>query len=434
MTENSTGLVRAIGRWSLIALVLNSIIGAGIFGLPAVLAAGLGGWSPLGCVIAGAAMLVFAGCIAEVSSRFDATGGLYLYARESLGRFAGLLVGWLTWLMRISAPAAAADLFATYAAQFFPALQGRRPEILLLAGLIGLLAILNVIGVRTGKTVSNLFTVVKSGFLVFFIVAGFLALAFRPEVRVPVTLPAVPVKNWFEVILLMIYAYGGFEGALFVGGESENPKRDMPVAVLVALAILFVVYTSVQYVVIATLPEAGQSARPLADAAQRFLGGWGAAAVGTAALISTYGYLSANLLHAPRATFAFAERGDFPTVLAKVHPRFRTPYVSIVLYAALLFGFSAVGNFRWNAMLSAVARLVVYGATAIALLVLRHKQGAAPFQLPAGMFFCGASLLMVLVLLTRMGKGEAIVLGAVLLIVLANWFTVQRRLGNGHLS
>jgi amino acid transporter len=112
-------LVRTIGRWSLTALMVNSIVGVSIFKLPADLARNLGGWSPLSCVAAGLGILVIAGCIAEVSSRYEETGGLYLYARDALGRFAGLLVAWMTWLTRIAAPAAAANLVWTYSAKFF---------------------------------------------------------------------------------------------------------------------------------------------------------------------------------------------------------------------------------------------------------------------------------------------------------------------------
>jgi len=360
MTPGDSGLVRTIGRWSLVALMVNSILGAGVFGLPARLTALLGGYSPASCLFAGLGLLVIAGCIAEVSSRFEETGGLYLYAREAFGRFTGLVIAWLTWLTRIAAPAAAANLFATYAAQFFPALGGKKIGAVVLAVLIGQLALFNYIGVKTGKDVSNAFTAVKVSFLFFFIASGAMALIWHAELRMPTTFTAMPAKNWFEAILLLVYAYGGFEGALFVGGESENPKKDTPIALLLALALICVIYTSIQYVVIATLPNAGASARPLADAAMRFMGPWGATAIGLAALISTYGYLSANLLHAPRITYALAERGDFPRVLAKIHPRFRTPHVSILLYAAVLFAFSALGNFQWNAMLSAVSRLTVY--------------------------------------------------------------------------
>jgi APA family basic amino acid/polyamine antiporter len=427
LSEAQPALVRTIGRWSLVALMLNSIIGAGIFGLPAVLAARLGGWSLLSCVLAASVMMVFAGCIAEVSSRFDETGGLYLYARESLGQFAGLLVAWLTWLMRIAAPAAAADLFATYAAQFFPALQGRRAELIVLGVLIGQLAIVNYVGVRTGKIVSNVFTAVKSGFLVLFVVGGLLAVVLRPEIRLPLTFAEVPAKSWFEIILLMMYAYGGFEGALFVGGESSNPRRDMPIALLSALGIICALFTGAQYVVMVTLPNAGESVRPLADSAARFLGSGGAAAIGIAALVSTYGYLSANLLHAPRVTFAMARGGDFPALLGRIHPRFRTPYVSIGVYAVLLFGFAAMGNFRWNAMLSAVARLVVYAATAVALVIFRRRRGRAPFVVPGGLILAVLSLVLVVVLLSRMGSSEATVMAVVAAVALLNWANVKMR-------
>ena len=427
MTESSHGLVRTIGRWSLTALMVNSIIGGGIFGLPSVLASRLGGLSPFSCLGAGAGVLIIAACIAEVSSRYEETGGLYIYARDALGRFPGLLVAWLTWLTRIAAPAAAANLFCTYLAQFLPALGSRAGEVLILAVLIGQLAIFNYIGVKTGKNVSNFFTEVKVSFLFFFVIAGLLALLLRPELRVPFSVPALSAKSWFEAILLLVYAYGGFEGALFVGGESTNPKRDTPIALLLALAIVCVIYTGVQFVTIATLPGAASSARPLSDAAQQFLGPVGSTAIALAALVSAYGYLSANLLHAPRITFALAEHGDFPSFLAAIHPKFRTPHFSIFLYAVMLFTFSALGNFRWNAMLSAVSRLAIYAAIAVALPVLRtRRDGKAQFLLPAPYLFAGLALLFSIVLLTRMGRGEFYVVGTTCAIALLNWILVRR--------
>ena len=427
MTENSQGLVRTIGRWSLTALMINSIVGIGIFGLPSVLAARLGGLSPFAFLGAGAGILIIAGCIAEVSSRYEETGGLYLYARDALGRFAGLLVAWLTWLTRIAAPAAAANLFCTYLAQFFPALGSREGQLFILAVLIGQLALFNYVGVKTGKHVSNLFTAVKVGFLVLFVLTGLLALSLRPDIRVPYSVPALSAKSWFEAILLLVYVYGGFEGALFVGGESTNPKRDTPIALLLALVIVCVIYTGVQFVTLATLPGVANSVRPLSDAAQIFLGPLGSSAIALAALASAYGYLSANLLHAPRVTFALAEHGDFPHFLARVHPRYRTPHLSILLYALLLFVFAAFGNFQWNAMLSAVSRLAIYGAIAVAVPVLRRRRdGKAQFLLPVPYLFAGLALLFSIVLLTQMGRGEFYVVGTTCAIALLNWIFVRR--------
>ena len=258
-------------------------------------------------------------------------------------------------------------------------------------------------------------------------IAGLLALLFRPELRVPFTVPTISARDWFETLLLLVYAYGGFEGALFVGGETTNPKRDTPIALLVALAIVAMIYTGIQFVTVATLPGVASSTRPLSDAAQRFLGPVGATAIALAALFSTYGYLSANLLHAPRVTFALAEHGDFPSFLAAIHPRYRTPYLSILLYAAILFVFAVLGNFQWNAMLSAVSRLAIYGVMALAVPVLRRRRdGKAQFLLPVPYLFSAMALLFSLVLLTQMGRGEFYVVGTTCAIALLNWFFVRR--------
>ena len=404
----------------------NSILGAGIFGLPALLATRLGGYSPLGCIVAGCGVLIIAACIAEISSRFATTGGLYLFGREALGRFPGLLIAWLILLTRIAAPAAAADLFANYLGQFFPSLHGKLAEICLIAALIGHLALLNYLGVKTGKTVSDIFTTVKVGLLAVFIVAGLAIPMLRPQLRVPLHLGAATPQGWFEALLLLVFGYGGFEGALIVGGESRNPKRDMPFALLTALVLQVFLYTGVVYVVLSTLPNAGASLRPLADAAHIFLGAWGATAIGLGALISIYGYLSANLLHSTRITFSLAEQGDFPEFFARIHARFRTPHISILVYSLAVFAFAASGDFRWNAVLSAATRLVVYGGMAIALLVLRKKRGPAPFSLPFPWLFAGAALLIVLVLLSRIGSGEAVALAATVAMALANWFVLKR--------
>jgi amino acid transporter len=407
--------------------MVNSIVGVSIFKLPADLAAKLGWRSPLSCLFAGIGILIVAGCIAEVSSRYDESGGLYLYARDALGRFAGLLVAWLTWLTRIAAPAAAANLFCGYFAKFIPAVGSRRGEIILLAVLIGHLAILNYIGVRNGQHVSNFFTAVKVGFLLAFVLAGVIAWIARPALRVKVSLPSASAHDWFTAMLLLVYAYGGFEGALLVGGETKNPKRDTPLALLSALAGVGLLYTAVQLIVVAILPHAGVSERPLADATECFLGPAGAALIGLAALVSAYGYLSANVLHAPRITFAMGQQGDFPSFFSVVHPRFRTPHVSILIYTALVFIFAALGNFQWNAVLSAVSRLAVYAAIAISVPVLRlRNDGKAQFQLPLPYVFAGAALIFSLALLTQMGRAEFYVVGGTCAIALLNWLSVRR--------
>ena len=427
MSQEAPVLVRVIGRWSLTALMVNSIIGGSIFGLPSLLAAKVGSLSPLSYIGAGAGMLIIAGCIAEVSSRYEETGGLYLYARDAFGRVVGLLVAWLTWLTRIAAPAAVANLFCVYLAQFFPAVGSQTGRLLVLIVLIGQLTYFNYVGVRTGKHVSDIFTSAKVGFLLLFVVTGLAALLLRPEIRVPSSVPPLSATAWFDTILLLVFAYGGFEGALFVGGETTNPKRDTPIALLRALVVVCVIYTAVQFVAVSTLPSLATASRPLSDAAQRFLGPLGASAIGIGALISGYGYLSANLLHAPRVTFAMAEQGDFPSFFGAVHPRYRTPFLSILLYAAALFIFSVLGNFQWNAVLSAVSRLGIYGVMALAVPVLRRRRdGKAQFLLPFPYMFSALALLFSIVLITQMGRAEFCVVGSTCVIALLNWLLVRR--------
>jgi basic amino acid/polyamine antiporter, APA family len=429
VAERNPSLVRTIGRWSLTALMVNSIIGAGIFGLPSQVAKHLGGYSPFAGLLAGAGIVVIAACIAEVSSRYEETGGVYLYAREAFGRFTGILIAWLTWLTRIAAPAAAANLFVTYAAQFYPPLLNPWARLCVLGILIGHLAIVNYMGVRQGNTVSNLFTAVKVSFLSLFVAGGLLALTLRPELRVAPGYPPAATGDWLHAILLMVYAYGGFEGALFIGGEARDPRRDTPFALLLALAVVAAIYTAVQYVVVYTLPGATDSTRPLADSARVFLGPAGAAAMAIAALVSTYGYLSANILHAPRITYALGQQGDFPRFLAAVHPRYRTPHVSIWVYAALLFAFSALGNFTWNAVLSAVARLFVYGAMALAVVWLQ-KQRAAPearFRLPVPYLFAASGVAFAVIVVAQMGRSEFLVVSGTLVVATLNWLLVRRR-------
>jgi basic amino acid/polyamine antiporter, APA family len=427
VSQNAPVLVRVIGRWSLTALMVNSIIGGSIFGLPSLLAAKVGSLSPLSYIGAGAGMLIIAGCVAEVSSRYEETGGLYLYARDAFGRFVGLLVAWLTWLTRIAAPAAVANLFCVYLAQFFPAVGSQMGRLLVLIVLIGQLTYFNYVGVRTGKHVSDAFTAAKVGFLLLFVVTGLGVLLLHPEIRVPSSVPPLSAKAWFDTILLLVFAYGGFEGALFVGGETTNPKRDTPIALLRALVVVCVIYTAVQFVAVSTLPSPATSSRPLSDAAQRFLGPLGASAIGLGALVSSYGYLSANLLHAPRVTFAMAEQGDFPSFFGAVHRRYHTPFLSILVYAAALFIFSVLGNFHWNAVLSAVSRLGIYGVMALAVPVLRNRRdGKALFLLPFPYAFSALALLFSLVLITQMGRAEFYVVGSTCVIALLNWLLVRR--------
>jgi basic amino acid/polyamine antiporter, APA family len=421
-------LVRAIGRWSLTALVVNSVIGSGVFGLPSTVAGLLGNFSPIAVLLAGTGMGVIFGCFAEVASRFQQAGGPYLYARAAFGRGMGIQMAWMLLLGQVAAPAANANLFVIYLGEFWPHARDPLPRALILTILVGVLALINVRGVRAGTQVSNFFTAAK--LIPLFAVIGmglFVMHAYSGGIS-PSAPAAVTTSQWLKAVLLLVFAYGGFETALAPMGEAKDPRRDAPFALFAALLACTVIYAFVQWVVVGVVPDAAHSERPLADVARIAVGSFGAALVAVGALISFYGYLSAKILGMPRVTFALAEQGDFPKAFAAVHPRFHTPYVSILVFAALVWVFALSGEFKWNVTLSAVARLLYYGVCCAALPVLRRKQiGNAGFRLPAGNFFAGLAVLMCAALVTRVDFGQSMILLATIAIGLLNWLTVRNR-------
>jgi basic amino acid/polyamine antiporter, APA family len=421
-----SGLVRAIGRWSLAALVVNSIIGSGIFGLPSDVARLIGGASPWAVLIAGVAMGIIMGCFAEVGSQFSEAGGPYLYARATFGRLVGIEVGWMLWLVRIAAPAATANLLVIYLGEFWPGAGQPVPRLIVLTLLIGIIAAINFFGVRSGTRTSNLFTIAKLLPLFAIAFAGIVYLI-GGRISVPV-ISTGTTGSWLKAMVLLVFAYGGFESAVTPMAEASNPRRDVPFGLLAGLIVCIFLYTAIQWTVISILPDPAHSPRPLADLARLIAGSRGAALVSIGALISVYGYLTANMLAVPRVTFALGERGDFHAVFAAIHPRFHTPYVSVLTYAVLLWLLAVLGNFSWNATLSAVARLFYYGVVCASLPVLRRRNPhAAQFRLPAGTILASVGIAVCLILITQVDLSKSLILLVTAVIALANWFVVRRR-------
>lgn len=423
-------LVRAIGRWSLTALMINTTIGSGIFGFPAVISGMLGFAGIWAYFIAGGIIAVVLLCFAEIGSQFRESGGAYLYMRAAFGRFPGILTGWLSWLVRIASSAANANLFVLYLAEFWPGAKFPSFRLLILFLLVGLLAAINVRGVKAGAHVSNFAALAKLASLALFIVLGMVYLL-RSNSLPPLTSPAAGAggtKVWLDAVMLLVFAFAGFEGIVQVGGEMKNPRRDVPFALLAGLAAVALIYTLVQVVVFGTLPLNSTTDRPLATAARVFLGPAGAAFMSVAALISVYGHLSAQMVFTPRLTLGQAEHDDFPSAFGLVHPRFRTPYVSIVAFAALTLLLAILGSFRWNAVLSVAARLIVYLLGCAALPVLRRKRpGADAFHLPGGLIFSGLGVALCLLLITRMDRDGVKILAFTALLAGANWLWARRR-------
>jgi amino acid transporter len=414
-----------IGRWSLIALVVNSTIGGGIFGLPSSVAALTGRWSPLAVLLGGLALAIIIACFAEVSSRFESAGGPYLYSRVAFGRAVGLQTAWMLWLAQVAAQAANANLLIVYLGEFWSGASGPLTRFLLLTVLIGFLAAINFYGVKAGTRVNNIFTIAKV--LPLLAVVGMGLILLRGHSQAAIGASAISPRAWLKAILVLFFGLGGFESAVAPMSEAKDPRRDAPIALISGLIFSTALYALILWVVVSTLPDPAHSARPLADVARIFGGPAGAELVSVGAVMSVYGILSAKVLAMPRVAFALAEQGDLPRVFAAVHSRLRTPYVALFAWTFCIWAFAIAGRFEWNLTLSAVARLFYYGAVCAALSVLRRKQpGQARLPLPAGPFFSALGVITCLALLTQVDFGQAMILGVTILLAIANWLWARR--------
>jgi APA family basic amino acid/polyamine antiporter len=397
MTEEK--LVRGISRWDLTAIIINTIIGAGIFGLPAKVHALIGTWSLIAFVACAVIISFIVLCYAEVSSRFSATGGPYLYAREALGPVVGFEVGWLYWIVRVATFAANCNLLVTYFGFFVPEASRGTFRIAAITLVIAVIFIVNLVGVKQSARMTNLFTAGKLIPLLVFVAVGIFFI--QPA---NFTFDSVPEYGAFSsAVLLLIYAFVGFEVGVVMGGETKDPQRSMPFALLTAVAVVAVLYILIQIVSVGTLPGLASSERPLADAAASFMGTFGAAFITVGALISILGNLNVGLLGSTRLLFAMSEQRDLPSALSLTHSTFKTPWVSIVLTSAVILVFTIYSTFLTAVAFATIARLLVYATTCIALPILRKDPNApkAKFIAPMGVAAAVLSLALIVWLLTR---------------------------------
>ena len=415
------GLVRGIRRWDLVAVAINAIIGAGIFGLPSRVYALVGPYSLLAFVVCAIVVALVILCFAEVGSRFDETGGPYLYAREAFGSAVGFEVGWLMWLARLTAFAANCNLLVDYLGFFWaPATADFWREAIIVV-VVAALAAVNVIGVRNATRVTNIFTVGKLIPIILFIGAGLFFINAQNYAHA-----ARPSYGAFSSsVLMLIYAFSGFEMAAIPAGEVRDPRRNLPLALLTAIGVVALLYISIQIICIGTLPGLATSQKPLADASDVFLGRAGGAIISAGVVVSIIGNLNVIVLAGSRLPFAMSERGELPRIVSATHKRFRTPHVSILITSVVVLGLTLGSTFSKQVNLSVIARLLSYGVTCAALLVFRRKQRARPamFKAPAGVVVAIAALVLAAWLLSnislRDARDSAIAAGVGLLIYLA---------------
>ncbi|MEO8202152.1 MAG: APC family permease, partial [Gemmatimonadota bacterium] len=390
-------LVRGIGRGDLVAFAINSVVGSGIFGLPAVLFALVGRMSILAFVAAAIIVSLITLCFAEVGSGFAETGGPYLYALHSFGPAIGFQIGWLLWVARLFGFAAVINLFLNYAAWFAPALEKGVWRNVGAGLILVILTAINLTGVKRAARVGTVLTIGKLIPLCLFVAIG----AFYIEGSRILPLNSIALPSLWSGVLLAIYAFSGFEVLGVPGGEIRDPARAIPFALITALVIVTLIYFGVQVVTVGTLADPGVSPRPLADAAFANVGRVGATVMVLGAMISTLGVGHAIVLAAARFPYAMAERGQLPAFFASVHPVYRTPWVGILISAGCMLIFTLATSFTSAATFTVEIRVLTYLATCAALPVLRRRPARQPsaFRVAGGDVVAGLCVLICIALI-----------------------------------
>ena len=416
-------LVRGIGIPALTANIVSSTIGAGIFVIPATVAAGLGPAAPLAFICCAIAMVLLVTCFAIAGSRVSLTGGLYAYVEVAFGKYVGFLAGMLYFLTALGAVAGVVNVLANSIALVIPFLGGPVIRIIVMLAVYGVLVFINIRGVREGAGAVTTITIAKLLPLLLFVCAGIFFI--HPANLSWTAWPGS--KALGDSVILLIFAFVGIEVALIPSGEVKNPSRTVPRSAYLALVITTIIYIMIQLVAQGALGSdlATHKDAPLAEAAAKFLGNIGRTILLAGATISAFGFVTSDILSSPRLIFAFGRDGALPAWFAHVHARYHSPDVAIITYAVLAFGLSVTGTFEKLAVLSNVAVLLMYLLCCAAcwFLVQRDvRTDGQPFNFPGMKIVPALAILAIIWILAHATLFEFAVNGIVLAIASVLYF------------
>ena len=396
--------------------IVNLVVGAGIFVLPGVVAAQLGSAAIVAYLVCSLAVgLVFL-CFAEIGSRITRSGGAYAYIEEAFGPFAGFIASMLLWFGWSALSDAAITVAMVGAlALAFPILAEPVPRSIFIITLLSFLAAVNVIGVKAGVRLFVFNTMAKLIPLVLLLAFGIFAIKF--ENLAIMEWPPIATVGGGAIILF--FAFAGAESGLSASGEIKNPSKTVPLGLLLGLTGILALYVGLQTVSQGVLGVelANNMDAPLAAVATEVFGEWGAKMLLVGGVISIYATVSGDMLSAPRVVFASARDNNLPKFLATVHPKYKTPYVSIIFFAAVVCVFALSGTFKPLAVLASGSILIIYGGVSLAVLRLRHRDGEpnpGQFKLPFGPVIPVLSCLVVGWLLWQLTAEEATALAALI--------------------
>jgi amino acid transporter len=404
------GLVRVIGVGALGLGVVNMVVGAGIFVLPGIVAAELGSAAILAYLACSVTVAFVFLCFAEVGSRVSRSGGAYAYVEEAFGPFAGFVASILFWFGYTAlADAAITVIMVDSIAVAFPILDESIPRAVFIIALLVFLAAVNIRGVIAGVRLYIFNTLAKLVPLLLLLGAGLFVL----------NLENLAVPEWpsFASIgtgtILLFFAFSGAECALNASGEIKNPGKTVPLGLLFGISGLLVLYVGLQTVAQGVLgPELpNHTEAPLVAVATEVFGDWGGKMLIAGAVISIYATLSGDMLGGPRVIFASSLDKNLPSFLGKVHPKYKTPHVSIIFFAAVIGVFALSGTFQYLAVVATGSLLLIDLGVSLAVLRLRRRDGLpkkSEFSLPFGSVIPLLSCAVVGWLLLQMPPDEAL--------------------------
>lgn len=376
-------LKRSIGKLGFSLLAINGLIGAGIFVLPAAAAEAGGFFSPWMFLICGLLMATVVLSFSMLSSYFSGTGGPIVYAYEAFGPAVAFQTGWLLYLGRVTALAANANALALYLTFLWPSLSEGWWEQGIIVATIGILTVSNIYGVKRAMNFVSLITFLKVMPLLIFILWGLTHL----EVENLFSTQDFSTEAVGTSMILLVYAFIGFEGAVIPAGEAKNPTRDIPKALIQTLIFTTLLYMLIQAVSVSVVDNISNSKAPLSEASTVLFGSAGFLIMTAVASISIFGNLSSIFVAAPRMTYALANEKSLPEWFSKVDSKYQVPINSIYFMAGFALVLAISGSFVWLAIISSLARMIGYAICLSSLVVIRKKfdQAKDIYRLPFGL-------------------------------------------------
>jgi amino acid transporter len=366
---------------SIILLGINGVIGSGIFLLPGNAYKLFGAQSIWIYLLDTLLVLSLALCFAEVGGMFDKTGGDYIYAKEAYGEFIGFEVGIMKWAIFIIGWATMAVGFSTALGIFFPAAaNGTAKNIISITILVGL-GVINLFGIEIAKVLNDVITIGKLIPMILFIVIGMFFIKGSNFTQVH----PVEMKNFAPTVILVFYAFTGFESLAVAAGDMENPKKNVPIAIITTILTSSIIYVLIQTVSVGNLgPALSGSATPVADSAKVFLGNFGKIIIALGTLISIGGINVATSFSTPRSGVALAEGGILPSFIASKN-RFNQPYIAIIISVLIAVPLVLSGGFVQLAVMSVISKFGQYIPTSLSVIVFRRRNKLkSSFRVPFG--------------------------------------------------